>query len=41
MLEEPGLREQLAAGSRASVARLSADTVYGELEQILGRLARA
>jgi glycosyltransferase involved in cell wall biosynthesis len=35
VLEEPGLRERLAAGARPSVAGLSSDEVYGTLEQIL------
>ncbi len=41
MLDEPGLRDRLAAGSRASVARLSTDAVYGELERILSGVAHA
>jgi glycosyltransferase involved in cell wall biosynthesis len=35
VLDEPGLRERLAAGARPSVAGLSSDEVYGTLEQIL------
>ena len=32
ILEEPGLRERLAAGAKPSVAALSSDEVYGKLE---------
>jgi glycosyltransferase involved in cell wall biosynthesis len=41
LLDEPGLRDRLAAASRASVARLSTEIVYGELEQILAGIAHA
>ena len=35
VLDEPGLRDRLAAGARASVERLSRDAIYGRLERIL------
>ena len=40
LLEEPGLREQLAAGAKPSVAALSSDKVYGTLEEILAGAGR-
>lgn len=40
LLEEPGLRGRLAAGSRPSVAELGRDRVYGRLEGLLLREAR-
>jgi glycosyltransferase involved in cell wall biosynthesis len=36
LLDEPGLRERLAAGARPSVEPLARERVYGELERILG-----
>ncbi len=41
LLEEPGLRDRLAAAARPSVARLSVDELYGRLEQILTEVAGA
>jgi glycosyltransferase involved in cell wall biosynthesis len=40
ILEEPGLRERLAAGARPSVEALSSDIVYGKLEQMLAEAMR-
>ena len=40
VLDEPGLRERLAAAAPASVAALSRERVYGELERILLEAAR-
>lgn len=40
ILLEPGLRERLVAGSRASIAELSVDRVYGRLEAVLEGVAR-
>ena len=40
ILEEPGLRERLAAGAKPSVAALSSDKVYGTLEEILAGAGR-
>jgi glycosyltransferase involved in cell wall biosynthesis len=40
ILEEPGLRERLAAQAKPSVAAISSDTVYGRLEELLGEAAR-
>jgi glycosyltransferase involved in cell wall biosynthesis len=36
---EPGLRNRLAAASRASIAELSVARVYGQLESVLARVA--
>ena len=40
VLEEPGLRDRLAAGARPSVEALSSDVVYGKLEQLLAEAVR-
>ena len=40
MLEEPGLRERLAADAKPSVEALSSDMVYGKLEALLVEAAR-
>jgi glycosyltransferase involved in cell wall biosynthesis len=40
ILEEPGLRERLAAGARPSVEALSSDIAYGKLEQMLAEAMR-
>jgi len=40
ILEEPGLRDRLAASAKPSVAGLSSDEVYGKLEDILARAVR-
>ena len=39
LLDEPGLRERLAAAARPSVEPLARDRVYGELERILREAA--
>jgi glycosyltransferase involved in cell wall biosynthesis len=41
MLEEPGLRERLAAAARPSVSHLSVEALYGRLEQVLAGVAGA
>ena len=40
ILEEPGLRERLAAGAKPSVEALSSDIVYGKLERMLAEAMR-
>lgn len=40
ILEEPGLRERLAAAAQPSVAELSSEAVYGKLEAVLTEAAR-
>ena len=40
VLEEPGLRDRLAAAARPSVAALSSETVYGRLEAVLAEAVR-
>ena len=40
MLDEPGLRERLAADAKPSVEALSSDAVYGKLEALLVEAAR-
>ncbi len=40
-LEEPGLRDRLAAAARPSVSHLSVDALYGRLEQVLAGVAGA
>jgi glycosyltransferase involved in cell wall biosynthesis len=40
ILEEPGLRERLAAGAKPSVAAISSDLIYGRLEALLSEAAR-
>ena len=40
ILEEPSLRDRLAAAAEPSVAALSSDIVYGKLEAILSEAAR-
>ena len=40
MLDEPGLRERLAANAKPSVEALSSDAVYGKLEALLVEAAR-
>ena len=40
ILEEPGLRDRLAAAAKPSVAALSSDLVYGKLEALLSEAAR-
>lgn len=39
ILEEPGLRERLAAAAQPSVAAISSEVVYGRLEQLLAEAA--
>mgnify|MGYP002336252519 CR=1 FL=1 len=40
VLEEPGLRERLAAGAKPSVEPISSEAIYGRLEAILQEAAR-
>ena len=40
VLEEPGLRERLAAGAMPSVESISSEAVYGRLEELLLEAAR-
>ena len=40
LLEEPGLRERLAAAAKPSVAGLSSEEVYGKLEAVLSGAIR-
>ena len=40
ILEEPGLRDRLAAAAKPSVEALSSDAVYGKLEALLAEAAR-
>ena len=40
VLEEPGLRDRLAAAARPSVEALSSDAIYGRLEVLLAEAAR-
>jgi len=40
ILEEPGLRDRLAAAAKPSVEALSSDVVYGKLEALLSEAAR-
>ena len=40
ILEEPGLRDRLAAAAKPSVAALSSDVVYGKLEALLTEAAK-
>jgi glycosyltransferase involved in cell wall biosynthesis len=40
ILEEPGLRERLAARARPSVAAISSEAIYGRLEALLAEAAR-
>jgi glycosyltransferase involved in cell wall biosynthesis len=39
VLEEPGLRDRLAAAARPSVAAISSDAIYGRLEELLEEAA--
>jgi glycosyltransferase involved in cell wall biosynthesis len=40
VLEEPGLRERLAAGAKPSVEAISSDAIYTRLEGLLAEAAR-
>lgn len=40
VLEEPGLRERLAAAAKPSVEAISSDAIYGRLEALLAKAAR-
>ena len=40
ILEEPGLRDRLAAAAKPSVEALSSDVVYGKLEALLPEAVR-
>jgi glycosyltransferase involved in cell wall biosynthesis len=40
ILDEPGLRDQLAAAAKPSVEALSSDIVYGKLEALLSEAVR-
>ena len=40
ILEEPGLRDRLAAAAKPSVEALSSDIVYGKLEALLSEAVR-
>lgn len=40
VLEEPGLRERLAAAAKPSVAPISSEAIYGRLEELLQEAAR-
>jgi glycosyltransferase involved in cell wall biosynthesis len=40
ILEEPGLRERLAARAKPSVEAISSESIYGRLEALLGEAAR-
>jgi 2-deoxystreptamine N-acetyl-D-glucosaminyltransferase/2-deoxystreptamine glucosyltransferase len=40
MLEEPGLRDRLAAAAKPSVEAISSDAIYGRLEALLLEAAR-
>jgi glycosyltransferase involved in cell wall biosynthesis len=40
LVEEPGLRDRLAAAAPASVANLAPELVYGRIESILEEVAR-
>lgn len=39
LLDEPGLRDRLAAGAKPSVEAISSEAVYGELERLLAEAA--
>ena len=40
VLEEPGLRDRLAAAAKPSVEAISSDAIYGRLERLLAEAAR-
>ena len=40
VLEEPGLRERLAAAAKPSVEAISSEAIYGRLEALLAEAAR-
>jgi glycosyltransferase involved in cell wall biosynthesis len=40
VLDEPGLRERLAAGAKPSVEAISSDAIYSRLEKLLAEAAR-
>ena len=40
LLEEPGLRERLAAAAKPSVEAISSEAIYGRLETLLLEAAR-
>ena len=40
ILDEPGLRDRLAAAAKPSVAAISSEAIYGQLEALLAEAAR-
>ena len=40
IVAEPGLRERLAAAAKPSVAAISSEAIYGQLEALLAEAAR-
>jgi glycosyltransferase involved in cell wall biosynthesis len=40
LLEEPGLRDRLAAAAKTSVEAISSDAIYGRLEALLAEAAQ-
>ena len=40
ILDEPGLRDRLAAAAKPSVAAISSEAIYGRLESLLAEAAR-